>query len=253
MSTQPDRSILSSPHGFFSRRGGVSEGVFAGLNCGLGSGDDRALVAENRRRVAATLSGSADTPVVSTYQVHGAHCIRVTTPWGDDRPDGDAMVTNVPGLILGILTADCGPVLFEDLDAGVIGAAHAGWKGAVGGVMEATLDAMEALGARRSSIKAALGPCIHAASYEVTLPFRDACDKADTATGAFFLPGKDTDHLQFDLPGYILARLDRLGVSAGFVDIDTYPSADHYSFRRTTHRAESDYGRQISAIMLPRP
>lgn len=253
MTTQPDRASLSLPHGFFSRRGGVSAGVFAGLNCGLGSGDDRALVAENRRRVAATLSGSADTPVVSTYQVHGTHCINVTAPWGDERPDGDAMVTNVPGLILGILTADCGPVLFEDAEAGVIGAAHAGWKGAVGGVMEATLDAMETLGARRAAIKAALGPCIHAASYEVTLPFREACRKADAGAEGFFLPGKDADHLQFDLPGYILARLDRLGVAATHVNIDTYTSPDHFSFRRTTHRAESDYGRQISAIMLPRP
>jgi len=253
MSIQADRSFLASPHGFYSRRGGVSTGLYESLNCGQGSGDDPAAVAANRARVAAHLSGRDDTPLVSVYQVHGTTCLTVDAPWAGDRPQADAMVTAVPGIAIGILTADCGPVLFEDASAGVIGAAHAGWKGAVGGILDATITAMEALGANRENIKAALGPCIHAASYEVTLPFREACMAADQHTAGFFLPGKDEMHLQFDLPGYIAARLERLGVTARLVDIDTYTCPDHFSYRRTTHRAESDYGRQISAIMLPVP
>jgi len=242
---------LTCPHAFFSRTGGVSTGLYTGLNCGPGSNDDPTAVAANRRIAAEHLSGSPDTPVLSCYQVHGREVVVALEDWGTDRPKADAMVTNQPGLILGILTADCTPVLFEDAEAGVIGAAHAGWKGALMGVTDATVRAMEALGARRERIRAAVGPTIHQASYEVDLDFRDRFTAEQMDFDRFFLPGKDPWHVQFDLPGFVKYRLETDDVeSVWMAGVDTYTSEDHFSYRRTTHRKEADYGRQLSAIML---
>lgn len=242
---------FGSPHAFFGRTGGVSTGLYAGLNCGPGSDDDPAAVSENRRIAATYLSGTPDTPVLSCYQVHGNTVEFATADWQTDRPKADAMVTRTPGLILGILTADCTPVLFEDAEAGVIGAAHAGWKGALGGVTDSTIHLMETHGARRSRIRAAVGPTIHQQSYEVDAGFRDRFLDAAPAFDAFFIAGKDADHFQFDLPGFVIMRLERAGIeSVWHADTDTYTSEDHFSYRRTTHRNEADYGRQLSAIIL---
>jgi YfiH family protein len=243
---------IAAAHGFFDRTGGVSTGIYASLNCGPGSGDAPANIMENRARVASALSGGASTPVLSCYQVHGDTVVTATQDWGTDRPRADAVVTATPGLILGILTADCTPVLFEDADAGVIGAAHAGWQGALRGVTDATLAAMEALGARRHRIVAAIGPTIHQPSYEVGADFRDRFTGADADSDRFFAPGRDEEHVQFDLPAYVAARLAAAGVANVWnAGIDTNPSETYFSYRRTTHRQEPDYGRQISAIMRP--
>lgn len=243
-------------HGFFTREGGVSGGIYASLNCGAGSGDDPRHVTENRRRVAERLAGGA-VPLCSLYQVHGPAVVHVTAPWdAAGRPQADAMVTDRPGIILGILTADCTPVLFADADAGVVGAAHAGWKGALGGVVAATVAAMERLGAARARITAAIGPTIAQGSYEVSAEFRSAFTATDPAFARFFAPAardaaRET-HAQFDLPGFVRHRL--LAEGLGAIDdlgLDTYADATRFfSFRRTTHRAEADYGRQISAIMI---
>lgn len=242
---------INTPSVFFSRQGGVSWGLYESLNCGPGSGDDPANVAENRRIAAAEISGRRDTPLLSCYQIHSNKVITATADWSDDRPKADAIVTNRPNLILGILTADCTPVLFADETNGVIGAAHAGWKGALYGVLENTVAEMEKLGAKRHCIEAAVGPTIHQASYEVTSPFLENFEKEDPAHRAFFKKGKDTEHWQFDLPGFVLAALDKLKLKQVWhANIDTYASPDHFSYRRTTHKKESDYGRQLSAIML---
>lgn len=237
-------------HGFLTRRGGVSQGLFASLNVGLGSSDDQALVAENRRRaVDAVAAGAA---LVTLHQVHSAAVVPVTAPWADAaRPRADAMVTATPGLALGILTADCAPLLFADAEAGVIGAAHSGWKGALADIGPATVAAMAALGARRERIVAAIGPTIARASYEVDLAFRDRFCAADPENDAFFAAGKP-GHCQFDLEGFIAARLALAGVrTVVAMGVDTYPDeARFFSFRRTTHRAEPDYGRQLSVIAL---
>lgn len=249
-------SLLTCPafhmsHGFFGRSGGCSTGLYAGLNCGPGSKDQAANVSENRARAAKALSGERGTPVLSCYQVHGREVATVTRDWAEGRPKADAMVTDQPGLILGILTADCTPVLFEDACAGVIGAAHAGWQGALKGVTDATLSAMETLGASRDRIHAAIGPTIAQASYEVGADFRDRFTAESPDFERFFVPGKDTRHLQFDLPGFVEHRLKSAGVAAVWsAGLDTYASPDHFSYRRTTHRKEADYGRQLSAIML---
>jgi polyphenol oxidase len=236
-----------TPHGFLGRRGGVSTGVVAGLNVGLGTGDEAAAVASNRRLAADAVLEAAR--LTTVYQVHSALCVAVTEPWPDkERPHADALVTNRPGLLLGIVTADCAPVLLADHHAGVIGAVHAGWKGAVGGVTDATIAAMEALGATRSNIAAAVGPCIAQVSYEVDAGFK-ARFPADAAQ--FFGAGKP-GHFQFDLPGYVAVRLEAAGIGA--VEVlaqDTYAQPDRfYSFRRATHRGEPDYGRQFSLIGL---
>lgn len=242
--------LTGIPHGFLGRRGGVSTGLIAGLNAGLGSGDVDAAVAENRARAGAAVLPGA--PIVACYQVHSPDCVTVTEPWSDAaRPHADALVTDRPGLLLGIVTADCTPVLFADREAGVIGAAHAGWKGAIGGVTDRTIEAMEALGARRAAIAAAIGPTIAQPSYEVDEGFRDRFLTADSANARFFTPGKP-GHWQFDLPAYVAGRL----VSAGMgqvetLGLDTYAEPDRfYSFRRATHRGEPAYGRQISLIGL---
>lgn len=244
-------ALGAMPHGFLGRRGGVSTGVVAGLDMGsrgMDPADERmAPVLENRARgVAAVLPGAR---LVTVYQVHSAECV-VADEWDEAaRPHADALVTDRPGLLLGILTADCAPILFADSEAGVVGAAHAGWRGAHGGVAEATLAAMEALGARRERIAAAIGPAIAQPSYEVSEIFREAFTDDDMA---FFEPGAP-GHFQFDLEAYVAARLAKAGV--GQVDrlgLDTYTDSDRfYSYRRATHRGEPDYGRQISLIGLP--
>lgn len=237
-------------HGFLGRAGGVSSGEVAGLNCGTGSGDDPELVNENRRLAAdAVLPGAA---LCGVYQVHSPDCVTLTAPWEhDERPQADALVTATPGVLLGILTADCAPVLLAEREAGVIGAAHAGWKGAVGGVIENTVAAMEALGAKRDRIAAAIGPCIAQAGYEVDAAFRERFCGEDAENGAFFQPG-DPGHWQFDLEGYVARRLHQAGVSAVEpLGLDTYAEpARFYSFRRATHRSEANYGRQISLIAV---
>jgi YfiH family protein len=239
------------PHGFLGRRGGVSIGVHAGLNVGLGSDDDRAAIAENRRRaLEAVLPGAA---LATLHQVHSATAVTATTAWPDDsRPKADAVVTDRPGLLVGILTADCTPVLLADVDAGVVGAAHAGWKGALGGVTDATIEAMIALGADRSRITAAIGPCIARASYEVTADFALAFETADPANERFFSAGRP-GHLQFDLEAYVAARLAGAGIGRiEALGLDTYADPDRFfSYRRACHRGEPDYGREISLIGLP--
>ena len=238
--------LAGTHHGFLGRSGGVSQGVVSGLNTGLGSEDDAGAVAENRRRaVAAVMPGAK---LVTCYQIHSAKCV-VAGDWADEaRPQADALVTNQSGVLLGILTADCAPVLFADVKAGVVGAAHAGWKGAFAGVCEATIEAMVDLGARREDIAAAVGPCIAQDSYEVDEAFR-----ARLADDAFFAPGR-SGHWQFDLSAYVCARLRAAGLTrVDALGLDTYTEeARFYSFRRATHRAEPAYGRQISLIGLAR-
>jgi YfiH family protein len=239
------------PHGFLGRRGGVSTGVCAGLNVGLGSSDDRAAVLENRRLAVAAVAPGAR--LVTVHQVHSPDALYADAPWPDDaRPKADAIVTDRPGLALGILTADCTPVLLADREAGVIGAAHAGWKGAFAGVIEATVAAMAARGARRERIAAAVGPVIARKSYEVDEGFFRRFLEADPANEFFFTPGREGHH-QFDIEAYVLARLGEAGVTrAEALGLDTSAEPDRfYSYRRATHRGEPDYGRQISLIALP--
>jgi polyphenol oxidase len=239
------------PHGFLGRPGGVSKGIYAGLNVGLGSDDDRGAIHRNRRL--ATDAVSEGSKLVTLHQVHSAIAIAVDAPFPDDeRPNADAMVTDRPGLLLGILTADCAPVLFADVDACIVGAAHAGWKGALGGVTDATLDAMEALGAKRDRIAAAIGPCIARSSYEVDDGFARRFEEHDPENERFFSSGREGHH-QFDLEGYVAHRLAAAGVTrVEAMGLDTYPAEDRYfSFRRSTHRGEAGYGRQISLIGLP--
>lgn len=237
-------------HGFLGRVGGVSKGVVACLNVGLGSEDDPAAIAENRRRAVAAIAPGAD--LVTVYQVHSADCVTVVEPWGDDaRPHADALVTNRPGVILGILTADCAPVLFADRTAGVVGAAHAGWKGAIGGVTDTTIAAMESIGADRRRIVAAVGPCIAQSSYEVDEAFRARFLADDPANQTFFIQGA-LEHWQFDLEGYVVNRLRQAGIGeVEGLGLDTYAAPNRFfSFRRATHAGEASYGRQISTISL---
>jgi polyphenol oxidase len=244
-------SLAGLPHGFLGRRGGVSTGVIAGLNVGLGSGDEPAAIAENRARAAAAVLPGAR--LVAVYQIHSPDCVIVSEPWGDDaRPEADALVTDRAGILLGIVTADCAPVLFADREAGVIGAAHAGWKGALHGVTDRTIVAMEALGARRSAIAAAIGPCIAQQSYEVDAGFAARFLSSDPANARFFAAGRD-GHRWFDLEAYVAHRLESAGVTkVEKLGLDTYASPERfYSFRRSTHREEPAYGRQISLIGLP--
>ncbi|SRR5579885_1926508 len=237
-------------HGFFGRSGGVSAGIFASLNCGPGSGDARDAVAENRARVARALGADA---LITLYQMHSPDAVTVTEPWEVGKgPKADAMVTDRPGLALGILTADCAPVLLADSQAGVIGAAHAGWKGAFSGILESAIGAMERLGAKRARIAAAIGPCISRQNYEVGQDFHDRFAAADSTNERFFQPGNRPDHWQFDLAGYVFHKLRAAGVD----NVETQAActygreSDFFSFRRATHRGEADYGRQISAILL---
>ncbi len=239
-------------HAYFTREGGVSEGIYAGLNGGLGSGDDPAKVIENRRRMAEAIA-VAPSDFLTLYQIHSPDVAIVHEPWDTHtRPKADAMVTDRPGLALGVTTADCGPVLFVDPTARVIGAAHAGWQGAFRGVLEATLDAMEKLGASRDRISAALGPMLSQRNYEVGPEFVARFTAADSENVRFFAPAAREGHAMFDLPAYIAARLKTAGVSS-FDDLAlcTYADPDRfYSYRRSVHRSEPDYGRNIHAIVL---
>lgn len=250
--TAPELADPAIRHAFFTRVGGVSDGLYASLNGGLGSQDETDRVVENRRRMSGVL-GVAESHLASLYQVHSADVVVMTGPPPlSDRPRADAMVTRVPGLALAIATADCGPILFADPRNGVVGAAHAGWKGALGGVVAATVAAMEAQGAERRSITAVLGPTIAQASYEVGLDLRDRFEAAVPGAARFFADGTRPGHGQFDLPGFILMRLGEAGIGrATALGLCTYADPDRfYSFRRTTHRGEADYGRLISAITL---
>jgi YfiH family protein len=238
-------------HAFFTRIGGVSEGLYATLNGGLGSSDDPAHVRENRRRMAADLDLGPDT-LLSVHQVHSADAAIVTGPWTGDRPKADGMATSSPGIALAITTADCGPVLFADPHVNVIGAAHAGWRGALTGVLEATIVAMESLGARRDKIVAVLGPTISQSAYEVGADFRSRFLEVDSTHEAFFAPAEREGHAMFDLPGFIGMRLEAAGIGE-FANLGLCTYADEsqfYSYRRATHRGEPDYGRLISAITL---
>ena len=237
-------------HGFLGRRGGVSEGVCAGLNVGHGSGDDAEAIAENRRRAVDAAAPGAH--LVTVHQVHSPTVVRVTGPWRhEDRPHADAIVTDRPGLALGILTADCAPVLLADPQAGVIGAAHAGWKGAFAGIAAATVAAMEALGADRARIAAAVGPCIARKSYEVDEAFLRRFAEGDPASERFFAPGR-AGHHQFDLEAYVVSRLAEAGLArVEALGQDTYSQPDlFYSYRRSCHANEPTYGRQISIVAL---
>jgi len=236
-------------HGFFTRRGGASSGIFAGLNCGTGSTDQRDVVAINRARVADAM-GVDPTHLSAVHQHHSADVITVTGP-GDDKPKADALVTATPGVALSVLTADCQPVLFADADAGVIGAAHAGWRGALDGVLHNTVTAMEDLGATRAHIRAVIGPSISQSAYEVGPEFMEDFMAEDPDYARYFAQGTE-DRLQFDLTGFGLGRLRAAGVgSAEWTRHCTYSDADRfYSYRRSCHRKEADYGRLIAAITL---
>jgi YfiH family protein len=237
-------------HGFLGRRGGVSAGALAGLNVGFGSNDDRAAIAENRRRVIAAVMPGAE--LATVHQVHSANVVHVQNPWPqEERPHADAMVTTRAGLLLGILTADCAPVLLADAEAGVIAAAHAGWRGALAGVTDATITAMEQSGARRDRIAAAVGPCITQASYEVDDAFRARFLDDDPDNAQFFIAGR-SGKPHFDLSGYVAKRLSAAGLDKiETLNLDTYAEPDRfYSYRRATHRGEPDYGRQVSLIGL---
>ena len=243
-------SLGAIRHGFLGRRGGVSVGELAGLNVGYGSKDERASIFENRKRAIAAVLPDAE--LVTVHQVHSADALYADRAWPqDERPHADAMVTDRPRLLLGILTADCAPVLFADSDAGVIGAAHAGWRGALAGVTDSTIAAMEKLGARRHRIAAAVGPCIAQLSYEVGDYFRRSFVEQEPGSERFFAESA-TGKPHFDLPAYVVHRLIAAGVElVEALHLDTYAEPDRfYSFRRATHRGEADYGRQVSLIAL---
>ena len=243
-------ALGGTAHGFLGRKGGVSAGPHAGLNVGWGSEDDPAATAENRRRAAeAVLPGA---PLVCAYQVHSPDVVTVTEPWDEaNRPHADALVTSRPGVLLGILTADCAPVLFHDARAGVIGAAHAGWRGAFDGVTDRTVEAMEALGAARADIAAVVGPCIAQKSYEVDSAFERRFIEAAPQNERFFRAGRE-GHAWFDLEGYVAARLSMFGVgTVAMLGEDTYAQPDRFfSFRRATHKGEPGYGREIALVGL---
>lgn len=239
-------------HAFFTREGGVSEGIYASLNGGSGSQDDQQAVAENRRRMAAHF-GLAPERLLSLYQIHSPDVLVAEGPWPNgERPKADGTVTRTPGIALAVSSADCGPLLFADAEAGVIGAAHAGWRGAFTGVIEAVLDAMERLGARRGRVTAVLGPTISGAAYEVGPEFLARFLAADAGNARFFTPSGKEGHAMFDLPAFIAARFAAAGVGR-FVDLGLCTYGDErrfFSYRRATHRGEPDYGRLISAIGL---
>jgi YfiH family protein len=237
-------------HGYFTRIGGVSNGIYRGLNIGTGSSDDQTLVAENRRRVADWMGVAAD-HLLTAHQIHSPDVVIAREPFAGPRPKADAIVTDRPGIAIGASTADCGPVLFADARARIIGAAHAGWKGAFTGVLENTVAAMEGLGASRERIVAVLGPSIGPDNYEVGPEFVARFVEADADNHRYFRPSGTAGHSMFDLNQYTLDRLRNAGVTAEGLGRCTYAEEDlFYSYRRTTHRKEADYGRQVSAIVL---
>lgn len=245
-------SVPGIRHAFFTRAGGVSAGIYAGLNGGIGSNDAPENVQENRRRMAAALNVPPE-KLLTLYQVHSPDVVVATEPWqASTRPRADAMVTKTPGIALGVTAADCGPVLMVDPKARVIGAAHAGWKGALGGVLEATVDAMEGQGASRGDIVVGLGPMLRQRNYEVGMEFVARFEEADADNARFFTSASRNGHAMFDLPGYIHARLAAAGVLlVDDIDLCTYADEDSFfSYRRSTHRKEGDYGRHVHAIVL---
>lgn len=252
LTAKPLDALNHIRHGFFTREGGVSKGIYASLNCGYGSDDDKGAVTENRARIAQGLSVETD-KLLTVHQVHSPTVIRVTGIWTPaTAPQADAMVTNLPNIGLGVLAADCAPVLFADETARVIGAAHAGWKGAFTGVLEATVEAMVDLGAARTRIVAAIGPCISRDAYEVGPEFRGRFLEASAANEKWFTPSARESHFMFDLPAYAASRLDAAQISTvAELGVCTYADEKRFfSYRRTTHRGETDYGRQMSAIAL---
>ena len=238
-------------HAFFSRQGGISEGIFASLNCGFGSGDNPDHIAANRANAMKRLDLD-EGALLTLYQVHSAKAVVVDTPWKPgEAPQADAAVTKIPGIALGILSADCAPVLLADAATGVIGAAHAGWKGALGGIVEAAVDAMTGLGAKKDQIQAAIGPCIQQASYEVGAEFRVRFMDDDPTNREFFIASSRDGHFMFDLPAFLGRQFDTLGVAYETLGLDT--CADEvrfFSYRRATQRREIDYGRGLASILL---
>jgi YfiH family protein len=252
LQSKPLDALSHVRHAFFTREGGVSEGIYASLNGGQGSSDDPARVIENRRRMTEALK-VADGHLVACYQIHSAEAVIAAAPLTRaNAPRADAIVTATPGIAIGVTIADCGPVLFADAEARVVGAAHAGWKGAFTGILEATVAKMEELGAARARIVAAIGPLIRQSSYEVGPEFVSRFREADSMNICYFAPSERSGHALFDLPGYIRARLGKIGV--GTIDdlcCDTYAEENYFfSFRRSVHRNEPDYGRLIAAITL---
>ncbi|MFK8034462.1 MAG: peptidoglycan editing factor PgeF [Hyphomicrobiales bacterium] len=239
-------------HGFYGRAGGVSKGIYSGLNCGVGSDDVQKDVMKNRDRLVDDLVGT-NAPLITPYQIHSPTCVAVSGPWKDDEQvKCDALATATPGIVIAIGTADCGPVLFADKGAGVIAAAHSGWKGAVGGVLESTIAIMEELGAKRDNIFAVLGPTISQSSYEVGTEFKSTFLEYDPSNSAYFENGRDESHFQFNLPAYVVDRLHSCGIAnAEWTGQCTYlEEAAYFSYRRTTHKSEPDYGRQLAAISI---
>ena len=238
-------------HGFFTRKGGVSTGIYNGLNTGLGSADEPAAVAENRRRVAQAMGGGPD-DLAGCYQNHSAITRVADGPWRGERPEGDAVVSATRGVICAVLTADCAPVLLADAEAGLVGAVHAGWKGALGGVVHSAVKAMQALGARQERMVGVVGPCIAQASYEVGTDFQERFEHHDAGSGRFFADGPSIDKRMFDLPGFVLWRLEQAGVGeAAWTGHDTcVDEANFFSNRRAYQRGEPDFGRLMSAISL---
>jgi polyphenol oxidase len=237
-------------HGFFTRKGGVSSGLYKGLNVGSGSQDAPEAVAENRRRAAKSMNPHTEA-VVTPWQVHSPDAVIVDGPFEGHKPKADGIVTATPGLVIGVVTADCGPILFSDPKAGVIGAAHAGWKGAMDGVLENTVAAMEKIGARRADMRAVLGPSISQRNYEVGAEYVAAFTGRDSGFKCFFTPSALPDHSMFDLRAFTLHKLEAAGVECAMTDDCTYADEENfYSYRRATHRKEPDYGRQLSAISI---
>jgi polyphenol oxidase len=252
MITHPALAALPGVrHGFFTRQGGVSGGIYASLNCGVGSNDRREHVRENRARVSAAL-GTGPERLATPYQVHGTEAVAVTAVWETGKgPKADAVVTDRPGIALGVGSADCGPTLLADAEVGIIAAAHSGWRGALAGILESTVAAMQRLGARPERIVAVLGPTISQPSYEVGPELRARFVAADAANARYFAPAARPEHHLLDLPAYILARLGAVGIAAESVGLCTYADENRFfSYRRATHRGEPDYGRMLSAITL---
>ena len=249
-------SLLDTPataHGFFGRQGGVSKGIYASLKCGPGSQDDPDAVRENRDRALSALAEQTSSRLVTLYQVHSAEAVTVREPWAiAQNPKADAMATDRPGIALGVLAADCAPILLADPESRVIGAAHAGWGGAFAGVVESVVSRMESLGARRDRIAAAIGPCISQEAYEVGPEFEERFRRTDAENIRFFRPSTRNGHWQFDLEAYVASRLAAADIAkVEKIGLCTYANeADYFSYRRATHRREPDYGRQLSAIML---
>ena len=252
LSAAPLDAIAHVSHGFFTREGGVSSGIYASLNCGLGSDDDKGAVTENRARIANAI-GVNPNNLLTVHQIHSSDVVHVTETWTPaTAPKADAMVTAQTGIALGVLAADCTPVLFADTQKKIIGAAHAGWKGAFTGVLEATVNAMILLGATRGNIVAAVGPCISRDAYEVGPEFRDRFIEAREANEKWFTPSALDTHFMFDLTGYVASRLEAAGIGTiARLNACTYSNeSKFFSYRRTTHRGETDYGRQMSVIAL---